>query len=244
MPEVDAELSEKLELACNILAMGGHGNLTLGHVTARRPVQTYLHMNPHDLGLEEITTQDIIIIDFEGNKLLGSGRKHSEYPIHTEIYKMYPHINCVIHTHPFYSTVVGATDGTIKAINHEGSLFAGIPVFVETTLLIRTPSLGQSVARCLNGHRALLMRNHGVVVTGASIEEATVYAVLLERAARLQVVASQVGSLSTSAPLETEGKREQVFYPKNINNFWDYLVRKLRRHFGELRNNEASGHGG
>lgn len=236
MPEVDAELSEKLALSCNILAMGGHGNLTMGHVTARKLGQTYLHMNPHDLGLEEITSQDIIIIDFEGTKLVGSGRRHSEYPIHTEIYKMYPHINCVIHTHPFYSIVVGATEGTIKTISHEGSLFAGIPLFVETTLLIRSPTLGKAVARCLNGHRALLMRNHGVVVTGASVEEATVYAVLLERAARLQVTASQIGSLSTSTPAETEGKGEQVFYPKNINNFWDYLVRKLRSHAGEMPN--------
>lgn len=236
MPEVDIELSEKLALACNILAMGGHANLTMGHVTARKPGQTYLHMNPHDLGLEEITSQDMIIIDFEGTKLVGSGRRHSEYPIHTEIYKMYPHINCVIHTHPFYSIVVGATEGTIKTISHEGSLFAGIPVFVETSLLIRTPALGSAVARCLNAHRALLIRNHGVVVTGASVEEATVYAVLLERAARLQVIASQVGALSTSTPLETEGKGEQVFYPKNIDNFWDYLVRKLQSHVGELRN--------
>jgi L-fuculose-phosphate aldolase len=240
MPEIDVELSEKLALACNILAVGGHENLTLGHVTARRPGQTYLHMNSHDLGLEEITPQDIIIIDFEGNKLVGSGRKHSEYPIHTEIYKVYPHINCVIHTHPFYSIIAGATEGTIKTISHEGSLFAGIPVFGETTLLIRTTALGQAVANCLHGHRALLMRNHGVVVTGTSIEEATVYAVLLEKAARLQVTASQIGSLSTSTPAETEGKEEQVFYPKNINNFWDYLVRKLHRHFGGLGCSKAS----
>jgi ribulose-5-phosphate 4-epimerase/fuculose-1-phosphate aldolase len=234
MSEIDAELSEKVALACSILVMEGHGNLTLGHVTARRPGQTYLHMNPHDLGLEEITPQDMIVIDFEGNKLVGSGRMHSEYPIHTEIYKMYPHINCVIHTHPFYSIVVGATEGTIRTISHEGSLFAGIPIFVETALLIRTPALGQAVARCLNGHRALLMRNHGVVVTGASIEEATIYAVLLERAARLQVTASQVGKVTSSTPLEIEGKGEQVFYPKNINNFWEYLVRKLQK-------NEATG---
>jgi L-fuculose-phosphate aldolase len=191
-------------------------------------------MNPHDLGLEETTPQDIIVIDFEGNKLVGSGRMHSEYPIHTEIYKMYPHINSVIHTHPFYSIIVGATEGTIRTISHEGSLFAGIPLFVETALLIRTPALGEAVARCLNGHRALLMRNHGVVLTGASIEEATIYAVLLERAARLQVMAAQVGKLTSSTPLEIEGKGEQVFYPKNINNFWEYLVRKLRK-------NEASG---
>jgi L-fuculose-phosphate aldolase len=229
MPEIETELSEKLALSCQILVMEGHGNLTLGHVTVRRPGQTFLHMNPHDIGLEEMTPQDTIVIDLEGNKVAGTGRMHSEYPIHTEIFKMYPHINCVIHTHPFYSIIVGATEGTIKTISHEGSLFAGIPLFAETTLLIRSASLGQAVARSLKGHHSVLLQNHGVVVTGTSIEEATVYGVLLERAARLQVTASQVGPVKTSSTSETAGKGQQVFYPKNVENFWNYCVRKLQR---------------
>ncbi len=229
MPEIDGTLSKNLALSCNILAERGHANLTMGHVTARMPDQNHLHMNPHDLGLEEIKPDDVIIIDFDGNKLIGEGRKHSEFPIHTEIYKLYPQINCVIHTHPFYSLILSATADTIKTLSHEGSLFAGIPVFAETALLIRSTELGQAVARSLNGHRAVLLRNHGVVVAGTSIEEATVYAVLLERAAKLQVLASQAGSFHSCSDSDVEGKDEQVFYAKNIKEFWDYFVRKLHK---------------
>ena len=229
MPEIDGTLSKNLALSCNILAERGHANLTMGHVTARMPDQDHLHMNPHDLGLEEIKPDDVIIIDFEGSKLVGEGRKHSEFPIHTEIYKLYPQINCVIHTHPFYSLILGATADTIKTLSHEGSLFAGIPVFTETALLIRSTELGQAVARSLNGQRAVLLRNHGVVVAGTSIEEATVYAVLLERAAKLQVLASQAGSFHSCSDSDVEGKGEQVFYAKNIKEFWDYFVRKLQK---------------
>jgi L-fuculose-phosphate aldolase len=233
MPQIDFELAEKLAVSCNILAAEGHGNITLGHVTVRRPEHTHLHMNPHDIGLEEVTPQDAIVIDLDGNKLLGSGRVHSEYPIHTEIYKTYPHINCVVHTHPFASIIVGATDGTIIPISHEGSLFAGIPLFDETSLLIRSSSLGQAVAKKLKGHRSLLLRHHGVVVIGTSVEEATVCAVLLERAARLQVAASQIRSLAGSSMPEINKKAEQVFYPKNIKNFWNYYVRKLKSNLAE-----------
>jgi L-ribulose-5-phosphate 4-epimerase len=233
MPQIDTEISEKLALACNILVMEGHGNVTMGHVTARKPEHTYLHMNPHDLGLEEIKPEDAIIIDFEGNKLTGSGRRHSEFPIHTEIYKVNPHINCVIHTHPFYSIVLAATGQTIQTISHEGSLFNNIPVFTETTMLIRSPELGQKVAQSLGEHRALLMQNHGVVVTGTSIEEAAVFAVLLERAAKLQVTALQAGTLSAATAQESSGKGEQVFYSKNIYEFWNYYVRKLKKYSPE-----------
>lgn len=227
MAAIDPDLALRLSQSCKILAANGHGNLTMGHVTAREPNQTHLYMNAHDFGLGEIEPKHVLLIDLEGNLLDGDGRRHSEYPIHTEIYKTYPHINCVIHTHPFYSIIVGATDGRIKAISHEGSIFTGIPLFKKTSLLIRSHESGRSVAECLQGHRAILMQNHGIVTVGESIEEATVYAVLLERAAKMQVLAAMMGAVQESPAHEAEGKQGQVFYPRNINGFWKFLLRNL-----------------
>ena len=227
MTAINAGLALRLSQSCKILAAHGHGNLTMGHVTVREPGQTFLHMNAHDFGLDEIEPKHVLLIDFEGNVLEGDGRRHSEYPIHTEIYKTYPHLNCVIHTHPFYSIIIGATDSRIKPISHEGSIFADIPVFKETSLLIRTPALGRAVAQCLAGHRAILLQNHGVVVVGESIEEATVYAVMLERAAKMQVTAARLDAVHESSHRENEGKQGQVFYPHNIEAFWKFLVRHL-----------------
>jgi L-fuculose-phosphate aldolase len=227
MNAIKPDLAMCLSQSCRILAATGHDNMTLGHVTAREPGQPYLYMNAHDRGLGEIKAKHVLLLDLEGNVLEGNGRRHSEYPIHTEIYKVCPHINCVIHTHPFYSIIVGTTDTGIRPISHEASIFNGIPVFDETSLLIRTPELGQAVARSLQRHRAVLLRNHGVVVVGESIEEATVYAVLLERAAKMQVMAAGLGRVHESSHHEVEGKQGQVYYPKNIQGFWEFLVRNL-----------------
>ena len=227
--EIDAALAEKTALACNVLGKNGHSNLTMGHVTARHPGEPLLYMNRHDIALEEVTPADILVIDMDGNQLAGTGRKHSEYPIHTEIYKMYPETNCVVHTHPFFGIIVGATVGAIQAISHEGNLFTGMPLFKSTTTLIREASLGKTMADKMGGHHAMLLQNHGIVTKGASIEEATVFAVLLERAAEMQIVASQVGSVAASSNDESAVKEQQVFYPKNIIGFWHYLVRGLNR---------------
>ena len=216
-----------MALSCKILAHAGHGNFTMGHVTARKAGADCMHMNAHDLGLGEIEPANVLLIDFNGQVLAGTGRKHSEYPIHSEIYRAYPDINCVIHTHPFYSIIVGATDGRIKAISHEGSMFAGIPLYKKTSLLIQSPEAGRSVADRLRGHRALLMQNHGIVTVGESLEEATVYAVLLERAAKMQVLAAMAGPVQESSVHEAAGKQGQVFYPRNIKGFWEFLVRNL-----------------
>jgi L-fuculose-phosphate aldolase len=227
MDTIDSGLAKHLSLSCKILAEAGHDNLTMGHVTVRKPGADCMHMNAHDLGLGEIEPANVLLIDLNGNMLEGTGRKHSEYPIHSEIYKAYPNINCVVHTHPVYSIIVGATDGRIKAISHEGSIFAGIPLFKKTSLLIQSPESGRSVADCLQGHRAMLMQNHGIVAVGESIQEATVYAVLLERAAKMQVSAAMVGPVQESSAHEAAGKQGQVFYPRNINGFWEFLVRNL-----------------
>ena len=227
MDTIDPALAKQLSLSCRILADAGHDNLTMGHVTVRKPGGDCMHMNAHDLGLGEIEPANVLLIDLNGNMLEGTGRKHSEYPIHSEIYKTCPAINCVVHTHPYYSIIVGATDGRIKAISHEGSIFAGIPLFKKTSLLIRSPDSGRAVADCLQGHRAMLMQNHGIVAVGESIEEATVYAVLLEKAAQMQVSAVMMGPVHESSTDEAAGKQGQVFYPRNIKGFWNFLVRNL-----------------
>ena len=208
MIKIDADLAEKVALACNILAIGGHGDFTAGHLTGREPGQNYLHMKSRGLGLDEITAKDILVIDIEGNKVAGLADRHSEYPIHTEIYKMYPETNCVIHTHPFFATIVGSTGANINPISNAGAFFSDIPIFSETTQLITTPESGKSVAKCLNGHIALLLRNHGVVIRGRSIEEATVYALLLEKAAKFHVMAAQLGSCFTISQEEILKKKE------------------------------------
>ena len=227
MTEDERSIAHKLALACNVLARNGHSNLTLGHVTVRAPGPERMFMNAHDLGLEEITADDVILLDFDGAQLAGRGRRHSEFPLHAEIYRMYPEINAVVHTHPFYCLAIGATQGTIIPLSHEGTLFAGIPLFDETTLLIRTPEQGRATAAKLNGRRAMLMRRHGATVVGTSVEEAAVLAVLLENAARLQTTASVAGAICDLGDEGAQRQAEQVFYPQNIQKFWEYLVRKL-----------------
>ncbi len=224
--EIDLELSTKLALSCNILGREGQSDMTLVHVSVRMPGQNRLLMKPHGLGLEEVRREDIILIDFDGNKLAGERRRHTEYPLHTEIYKFRSEINCVVHTHPPHATILGAAGGRIHAISHEGTLFLNLPVFQDTTELISTPSQGEDVARCLGQARAVLLRNHGVVVVGRSIEEGTINAILLEKAAKMEYLSRQIASPTWSSEEESYHKVEQIYGDTDIQSYWDYYVRK------------------
>lgn len=226
---IDQALAEKLALSCNVLAMEGQNDVNLGHVTARLPGSDLIHMKPTGLGFEEVRGEDIILIDLEGNKVAGERGRHKEHPIHTEIYRARPEINCVVHTHPPYATVLGAVGEKVRPISREGLLFMDAPLFTETTELIVTKDQGQAVASALAGARAVLLQNHGVVVVGESIAEATVLAILLEEAARLQWLARNMGDYVWTSEEEAQRKIKQIYYPESIVGFWEYYVRKLNR---------------
>ena len=228
MVETNQDLAEKVALSANILAWAGHSDMAFGHVSARLPGQEYLHMTPYGLGLEDVGTENISLIDLEGNNLYGA-RCPREYPLHTEIYRIRAEANCVIHTHPPHAIILSATGGTLRSISHEGALFSDLPLFTETSGLILSPEQGKAVAKCLGQARALLLQNHGIVAAGRSVEEATVYAVLLEKAAKMELTARQFAVQSWSSEEESRLKVEQVYTAKNMQNIWEYLVRRVRK---------------
>ncbi len=107
---VHREIKQKLIMAGKVLVGEGQDDFTRGHISFRLPDNPNLFfMKAHSLGLDEITMENILTIDLEGNVVAGKARRHSEVYIHSEILKVRPDINCVIHTHPTYSVALSAT---------------------------------------------------------------------------------------------------------------------------------------
>ena len=224
------EFKETLAYSCNILAQEGHWDNILGHVSVRIPKQDRILMKPHSFGLEEIRPQHIIVCNLDGKKIEGKYERHSEIFIHTEIFKARPDVNCVVHTHPPYAIAFGSLRQPLRPVSHEGSIFCeGLPLFDYTTALIRTPELGREVAKTLGSCRGVLMKNHGSTVVGDSIEVATLYAVFLEKAARIQLLATASGEPSWTSDEEAKVKFEQIYTPHRLGSMWDYFIRRAKK---------------
>ena len=224
------DIQTKVAYACNLLSMEGHTDTIYGHVSARVENAEQVWMKPATLGLEEVRPHDMLTLDFDGNKLAGELPRHVEFPIHTEIYRQRPEVQCVIHTHPPYATAFSAVAEPLRPVNHEGALFAPtLPRFTQTSDLIVTPALGQAVAAVLGSYRALLLKNHGIVVVGTSVEEACVTAILLEKVARMQLLARQYGEIEWTPDTEALQKQARIYRPEAFQQMWAYFLRKLRR---------------
>jgi len=235
----DYEVRARLAIGCRILAMEGHDDAIWGHLSVRDPRQPdQLWMKARNLGLEEIQPDDFVLIDFEGRKVAGIRERHGEFPIHAEIMRGRPEINAVVHTHPVLPTILGSAGIRIKPVTHEGTYFypPDVPIYTEMTDLILTRDQGQSVARSLGDHRALLMKNHGIVIAGESVEEAVVASYLLVKAAKAQITALQTaGEVPWSPDTEALEKREHIYHPEAMHQAWQYLVRKEGRWDGIVR---------
>ena len=117
----------------------GLGDLTRGHVSIRVPGDSeHFYMKPHSFGFDEITPENMVLCNLDGEKVGGTGRKHSEVYIHSEIYKSRPDVNSVIHAHPTYSVAFSATGKNLQPISQPSVAFAdGLPYFDEAIDLIR-----------------------------------------------------------------------------------------------------------
>lgn len=225
----DQELRTQVAWACRILARQGHTDFTLGHVSARGP-ENAIYMKRNGLGLNEITPDDVLTIDLERHKLAGKGEVHLEAVLHTEVYKARPDVGAVIHTHPPYAIALGATAARLELLNHDAVLFYdGVAIFEETVELITSAEQGRAVAEALGKRRAVLMRNHGVLVVGKDVPWAVITALTLERAIQIQSIAATLGPLQ---PISQEMAGQ--LYPEKyrdsfIKKYWQYLTRQVRR---------------
>jgi ribulose-5-phosphate 4-epimerase/fuculose-1-phosphate aldolase len=227
--ELTAEL-DKAAAACRILEMEGHGCKTLGHVALRDPDGRGFWLKRWGITFGEVFDhRDFILLDFAGKKIFGEGRRHSEWPIHSEILKKRPDLNVSMHSHPLYARIFSAVTEPLRPVSNAGSYFETPPPRFETTSeLVRTEEVGREIAELLGGHLAIFLRNHGVVFCGDSIAKATIIGIHLEEACREQL-AIRASGMSWSWPEGEEQARKfrGIGQPRGVEQFFEYLCRKL-----------------
>ncbi len=225
----DAQIREHVVLGSQVLASEDHGDLIWGHVSVRDPRGRGVWMKAATWGFEEITAERVLLVGWEGEVLAGKGRRHAEYPIHTEIMRARRDVNCVVHTHAPHAVAFAALGQPLRPISHEGTLFVppDLARFTKTGDLILTHELGEAVVRALESRNAVLLVHHGIVTVGEDVPAAVVGAILLERACWKQLVAMAAGELATwSSDEEALSKRQHCYSPELVRQAWDYLVRR------------------
>lgn len=227
---MSADVRALVSLGSRILGAAGLDDYIWGHVSVRDPEGRGAWLKRAGIGLSEVTADDVQLVSPEGVVLDGVGERHIEYPIHTEVMAARPDVGAVVHLHPPHAVALAAAGVALRPVSHAGSLFTppAVPVFDETSDLIRSAELGAAVAAALGDRNAVFLLNHGVVTVGPDLPTAAFTAMLLEEACEQQLRTIGYGGEPRWTPdAEALQKRERIYSPRAIENVWKHLTRKL-----------------
>jgi L-ribulose-5-phosphate 4-epimerase len=220
-------LRDDVALGCRILATEDQGDFVWGHLSVRDPGGRGAWMKAAGFGFDELTATEVILVSWDGDVLEGDGRRHVEYPIHTELMRARPDVQSVVHTHAPWAVAFAATVEPLRPLSHEGTLFVPPDVerFTLTGDLVTTQELGVELARTVGDRNVAFMPHRGLVATGGDVQSAVFNAVFLERACRNNMRALMAGGPKTwSSDEEALAKREHVYSPHAA---WEYVARRL-----------------
>ncbi len=214
---VDPAVIENLVAASRILADQGVVD-AFGHVSIRHPANPNRYLMSRAIAPALVTADDIMEFDLDSNPVDQRGRgMFIERFIHGEVYKARPDVNAVVHSHSPGVIPFGVTQVPMRPVMHTGSfLYVGVPVWEirkaggTTDMLVRNPELGKSLAETIGDKPVALMRGHGDVVVGPTVQRAVIRAVYTEVNARLQTIALSLGGPITYISAEEGALRDQA----------------------------------
>lgn len=218
-------LKEKVARATRMLVREGLLESS-GHVSARVPGTARVLISPADVSRDLVRAEDIVTVDLDAKQLEGVRKAPLETEIHTGVYRARPDVMAVVHSHPVHSVVFSITRKPILPVTVHGAIFAdGVPVF-EHVGHVDSRELGDGLARALGPHRAALIKMHGAVIVGPSVEAAFVAALQLEENAEKQLWAEATGRVEPMTPEEAERCVRQSFGPFSVAKRWRYYADK------------------
>jgi len=152
-------------------------------------------ITPSGINYMTMTTDDVMVIDLEGNILEGPHRPSSEWPMHAEIYKNRPDVRSVVHTHSPYATAFSVINEPIPFVLIEAVYSFMKPVPVAPVATQGTRDVGIGVAETLGADGvACLMQNHGALTVGHTLAKAYIRTVYLEDTAKAYHLARTIGT--------------------------------------------------
>lgn len=223
---------EKLALTCRALYDEGHNSGLAGQISARGDAPATFLTQRLGLGFDEITSDNLLLVDEDLNVLEGDGMANPANRFHSWVYRARPDVNCIIHTHPLHIAALSMLEVPLIVSQMDTA-----PLYDDCAFLKDWPGVpvgneeGEIISAALGDKRAILLAHHGQLVVGATIEEACSLAHLIERAARLQLLAMSAGEIAPLPPRLAREAHDWTLSPRrSVANFQYYARRALRNH--------------
>lgn len=231
--EVDASTLQDLAAASRILADQGVFDAA-GHVSMRHPANSERFLMSRSLAPALVTADDIMEFTLDCEPCDARGRTaFIERYLHGEIYRARPDVMGVAHGHSPAVVPFGLVSTPMRATYHNAAFLAnGVPVFDirdtfgATDIVINSSARGAALARALADKAVVLLRAHGFVAVGPSLQAAVFRAIFTEVSARVQLQAEALGG-PLAALDEEEGRKADAINLATVGRSWEFWKRRV-----------------
>ncbi|MCE5196938.1 MAG: class II aldolase/adducin family protein [Negativicutes bacterium] len=167
---------------------------TWGNLSLRDPETGFIYITPSAMAYDTIQASDVVVCDASGTLVDGRRKPTMEKELHLAVYRARPEINAILHTHPLYSMVFAVLAEPIPLILEEAAQVLGAAVEVTAYALPGSAELAAYCAAALGRQaNACLLRAHGAVCIGETLEQAFRAATVLEMTAQVYYMARSIG---------------------------------------------------
>ncbi|MEA5536958.1 class II aldolase/adducin family protein [Crocosphaera sp. XPORK-15E] len=201
----DERLHRKQRLAATfrLFAYYGFEEGASGHITVRDPeFHDCFWVNPFGMYFGHIKVSDLVLMNNQGEILEGNHPVNiSAFAIHSQIHLKRPDVESAVHVHSTYGKTWSVFERLLAPITQEACLFyEDHALFKDYTGLIEDISEGERITVALGNKKAIILRNHGLLTVGHSVDEAAWWFIIMERCCQVQLLAESVGKLKLIEP--------------------------------------------
>lgn len=224
---------QRLAAGFRLFSKFGFEEGVAGHITARDPEWTdCFWVNPFAVSFSEISASDLILVDHQGEVLVGNRPvNRAAFAIHSQVHQARPDAVAAAHSHSVYGKTFSTLGRTLDPITQDVCAFHGDhALFDDYTGVVLDVEEGKRIAHALGDNKAVILRNHGLLTVGTSVDSAVWWFVTMERSCQAQLMAMAAGdpvlidpeqALTTAGQVGTEIAGWLSFQP-----LFDKIVRE------------------
>lgn len=204
---------QRLAAAFRLFSRFGFDEGVAGHITARDPERLdHFWVNPFGMHFGQIHASDLILVNDRGEVVEGKYPVNvAAFAIHSQVHKARPDVIAAAHAHSLYGKSWSSLGRLLDPLTQDSCAFyEDHGLFADFTGVVYETSEGERVARALDNYKAVILRNHGLLTVGHTVEEAAWWFITMDRSCQAQLLAEAVGAPVKIDAANAIATREQI----------------------------------
>ncbi len=224
-------LKQRLAAAFRLFGRFGFEEGVAGHITARDPEHhDRFWVNPFGMSFRQIRVSDLICVDHDGRVVEGDWPVNgAAFAIHSQVHRARPDVKAAAHSHSVYGKAFSSLGILLDPLTQDSCAFyEDHALFDDYTGVVLETSEGARIAEAVGTNKLAILRNHGLLTVGSSVDSAAWWFITGERTCQAQLAAMSAG---TTVPIEHEQARlthsqvgSEIAGALNFHPLWSWIL--------------------